>query len=135
MVGVTKIQRGNAGYWLAAVAEGGEDYYNKPGEAPGEWIGELAAELGLSGQVDAEGYSAILEGTDPNSGVQLLSRANTRFRERPDGSEKRVEPVLGYDVRFSAPKSVSILYALKVHRTSNRPAGGRSAIPAPPGAV
>jgi hypothetical protein len=36
MVGVTKIQLGNAGYWLAAVAEGGEDYYTKPGEAPGE---------------------------------------------------------------------------------------------------
>jgi hypothetical protein len=82
MVGVTKIQRGNAGYWLAAVQEGQEDYYNKPGEAPGEWIGELATELGLSGQVDAEGYGAILEGTDPNSGKQLVARPDTRFRER-----------------------------------------------------
>lgn len=81
MVGVTKIQRGNAGYWLAAVAEGGEDYYNKPGEAPGEWIGELAAELGLSGQVEAEAYSAILEGTDPTTGKQLVRRPDTKFRE------------------------------------------------------
>lgn len=120
MVGVTKIQRGNAGYWLAAVAEGGEDYYNKPGEAPGEWIGELAAELGLSGQVEAEAYSAILEGTDPTTGKQLLQRPDTRFRERPDGTQKRVEPVLGYDVRFSAPKSVSILYALGDEATRAR---------------
>jgi conjugative relaxase-like TrwC/TraI family protein len=112
MVGVTKIQRGNAGYWLAAVAEGGEDYYNKPGEAPGEWIGALADELELSGRVDAEGYGAILEGTDPTSGTPLLVRPDTRYRRRADGSEQRVEPVLGYDVRFSAPKSVSILYAL-----------------------
>jgi conjugative relaxase-like TrwC/TraI family protein len=112
MVGVTKIQRGNAGYWLAAVAEGGEDYYTKPGEAPGEWTGELAAELGLTGQVDAESYAAILEGRDPTSGAQLVRRPETRYRLRPDGTEKRVEPVLGYDVRFSAPKSVSILYAL-----------------------
>ena len=42
MVGVTKIQRGNANYWIEAVAEGGDDYYTKPGEAPGEWVGELA---------------------------------------------------------------------------------------------
>src|SRR5215203_2499507 len=111
MVGVTKIQRGNAGYWLAAVAEGGEDYYTKPGEAPGEWVGELAEELGLQGQVDAAGYGAILEGRDPNDGTTLVARPDTRFRERPDGTQKRVEPVLGYDVRFSAPKSVSLLYA------------------------
>ena len=111
MVGVTKIQRGNAGYWLAAVAEGGDDYYTKPGEAPGEWVGELADELGLSGQVDPAGYSAILEGRSPQDGRRLLTRPDTRFRERPDGTQKRVEPVLGYDVRFSAPKSVSLLYA------------------------
>lgn len=111
MVGVTKIQRGNAGYWLAAVAEGGEDYYTKPGEAPGEWVGELADELGLHGQVDATGYSAILEGRNPHDGTTLVARPDTRFRERPDGTQKRVEPVLGYDVRFSAPKSVSLLYA------------------------
>lgn len=120
MVGVTKIQRGNAGYWLAAVAEGGDDYYTKPGEAPGEWIGDLAADLGLSGQVDAESYSAILEGRDPTSGKQLVRRPETRYRPRPDGTEKRVEPVLGYDVRFSAPKSVSILYALGDEATRAR---------------
>jgi conjugative relaxase-like TrwC/TraI family protein len=112
MVGVTKIQRGNAGYWLAAVAEGGEDYYTKPGEAPGEWIGGLADELGLSGEVNAAGYGAILEGSDPASGEQLVQRPDTHFRELPDGTQKRIEPVLGYDVRFSAPKSVSLLYAL-----------------------
>jgi len=120
MVGVTKIQRGNAGYWLAAVAEGGDDYYTKPGEAPGEWIGELAEELELSGQVDAESYSAILEGRDPITGKQLVRRPDTRYRPGPDGTEKRVEPVLGYDVRFSAPKSVSILYALGDEATRAR---------------
>lgn len=112
MVGVTKIQRGNADYWLNAVAQGGDDYYTKPGEAPGEWVGELADELGLSGQVDAEAYAAILEGRDPLSGDQLVQRPPTRVYTRPDGSQRRAEPVLGYDVRFSAPKSVSLLYAL-----------------------
>ena len=120
MVGVTKIQRGNAGYWLAAVAEGGDDYYTKPGEAPGEWVGDLADELGLHGKVDPAGYGAILEGRDPTSGAQLLERPDVRHRMRPDGSEKRVEPVLGYDVRFSAPKSVSLLYAVGSERTRAR---------------
>ncbi len=123
MVGVTKIQRGNAGYWIAAVAEGGDDYYTKPGEAPGGWVGELAAELGLSGQVDAEAYADILEGRDPISGAQLLKRPETRYRKRADGSEKRIEPVLGFDVRFSAPKSVSILYALGDEATRARVLG------------
>jgi conjugative relaxase-like TrwC/TraI family protein len=120
MVGVTKIQRGNAGYWLAAVAEGGDDYYTKPGEAPGEWLGSLAEELGLAGEVDPAGYGAILEGRDPLTGRQLVLRPETRFRHRPDGSIKRVEPVLGYDVRFSAPKSISLLYALGDERTRER---------------
>lgn len=120
MVGVTKIQRGNAGYWLAAVAEGGDDYYTKPGEAPGEWVGDLAQELGLFGQVDPAGYTAILEGRDPTSGALLVQRPQTRQRLRADGSLKTIEPVLGYDVRFSAPKSVSLLYALGSQQTRER---------------
>ena len=123
MVGVTKIQRGNAGYWLAAVAEGGEDYYNKPGEAPGEWVGEIARDLGLSGQVDAAGYAAILDGTDPASGARLLKRPATQVHELPDGTTRRKEAVLGFDVRFSAPKSVSILYALGDETTRERVLG------------
>jgi conjugative relaxase-like TrwC/TraI family protein len=117
VVGVTKVQRGNAGYWIAAVAEGGEDYYTKPGEAPGEWVGGLAPQLGLSGEVDADAYTAILEGRHPLSGTQLLTRPATRFYTRPDGSERRSEPVLAYDVRFSAPKSVSLLYAFGDEKT------------------
>ena len=34
------------------VATGAEDYYLGRGEAPGRWIGRLAADLGLDGQVD-----------------------------------------------------------------------------------
>jgi conjugative relaxase-like TrwC/TraI family protein len=120
VVGVTKIQRGNAGYWLSAVAEGGEDYYAKPGEEPGEWMGSLAEHLGLEGEVAPDAYWAILEGRDPGSESELLTRPPTSYRERPDGSLKRVEPVLGYDIRFSAPKSISLLYALGSSETQAR---------------
>ena len=86
MVGVTKIGRANANYWIEAVAEGGEDYYTKPGEAPGEWMGELAAELGLDGEVDRDAYAAVLAGKHPGTGEVLVPRpeaAQVRRRRGP----------------------------------------------------
>lgn len=112
VVGVTKIGRGNAKYWIEAVAEGGEDYYTKPGEKPGEWMGELAAELGLDGEVDREGYFALLAGKHPISGDVLVRRPEPRTVIDAAGNARRLEPTLGYDIRFSAPKSVSLLWAI-----------------------
>jgi conjugative relaxase-like TrwC/TraI family protein len=112
MVGVTKIGRRNAGYWLAAVREGGDDYYTKPGEAPGEWMGTLAAQLDLAGEVDGEDYGAVLAGKHPGTGQVLVTRPKPRTYLDAEGRERKAEPTLGYDVRFSAPKSVSILYAV-----------------------
>jgi conjugative relaxase-like TrwC/TraI family protein len=112
MVGVTKISRANANYWIEAVAEGGDDYYTKPGEAPGEWMGELAAELGLSGEVDREAYAAVLAGKHPVTGDVLVARPEPRKFVDAEGRERRLDPILGYDIRFAAPKSVSLLYAV-----------------------
>jgi conjugative relaxase-like TrwC/TraI family protein len=112
MVGVTKIGRANANYWIEAVAEGGDDYYTKPGEAPGEWMGELAAELGLSGEVDRDAYVALLAGKHPVTGDVLVARPKARKYIDADGRERRLDPILGYDIRFAAPKSVSLLYAV-----------------------
>lgn len=112
MVGVTKISSRNAGYWINAVAEGGDDYYTKPGEAPGYWAGSLAQELGLGGEVDPETYAAVLAGQDPRGGDPLVRRPEPRAFTDASGKERRLEPILGYDVRFSAPKSVSLLWAL-----------------------
>jgi len=111
-VGITKIQRGNAGYWINAVAEGGDDYYTKPGEAPGEWIGELSDELGLEGRIDRDEYAAALAGQHPDTGEELVRRPKPRTFTDSVGRERHVEPVLGHDVRFAAPKSVSLLYAV-----------------------
>lgn len=110
-MGVTKIRRRNANYWIEAVAEGGEDYYTKPGEAPREWIGTLAAELGLAGEVDRDAYAYVLAGRHPASGEALVRRPEPRVFTDASGRERRVEPILGYDVRFAAPKSVSLLFA------------------------
>ncbi len=112
VVGVTKIGARNAAYWINAVREGGDDYYTKPGEAPGEWMGSLAAELDLSGEVDGEDYGAVLAGKNPGTGQVLVARPGPRTYRDAEGRERKMEPTLGYDVRFSAPKSVSILYAV-----------------------
>lgn len=113
MVGVTKIGRRNANYWINAVGvEGDEDYYTKPGEAPGEWMGELAAQLELAGDVDRDDYAAILAGKHPGTGEVLVDRPAPRKYVDANGRERRLDPILGYDVRFSSPKSVSLLYAI-----------------------
>jgi conjugative relaxase-like TrwC/TraI family protein len=112
VIGVTKIGARNVGYWINAVASGEEDYYTRPGEAPGVWAGSLAAELGLSGEVDSDEYAAIFAGQNPQTGEPLVRRPEPRRFVDAAGKEQKKDPVLGFDVRFSAPKSVSLLWAI-----------------------
>ena len=76
-----------------------EDYYLGAGEAPGVWLGQGADALGLQGEVAPEDLREVLVGRSPDG--QELARA-------PAGRER----VPGYDLTFSAPKSVSLLHAL-----------------------
>ncbi|MDD1453042.1 MobF family relaxase [Sphingomonas sp. H160509] len=72
-----------------------DNYYTADqAEGASAWAGEGAAELGLSGQVDAEQFAKVLAGELPN-GVIL--------------NAKRGEHRAGWDVTMSVPKSVSIL--------------------------
>ncbi len=112
VLGVTKIGTRNVGYWINAVAQGREDYYSKPGEAPGVWSGTLAEGLGLSGEVDHDDYMAIFSGKDPGTGVQLVKRPEGRRWVDAEGRNRKADPVLGYDLRFAAPKSVSLVWAI-----------------------
>ena len=85
-----------ARYYIEAVSLGAEEYYLRQGSAPGRWLGRCAEALGLSGTVDADDLRALLAG------------------RRPDGGDLRDGWVLrpGYDATLSAPKSVSVLFAL-----------------------
>ncbi|HSH22642.1 MAG TPA: MobF family relaxase [Acidimicrobiales bacterium] len=87
---------GAAGYYLEVVVGGVEDYYVAAGEAPGRWIGPAAADLGLHGEVQREDLEALLAGKDPRTGTRVAT-----WLTRP-----------GYDLTLSAPKSVSLLWAL-----------------------
>ncbi len=78
------------------------------GEQPGVWSGVQASRLGLAGEVDAQALQAVLEGRGPNTGTPLGQPLVERYRT--DGSVVRA--VAGFDATFSAPKSVSALWAL-----------------------
>jgi conjugative relaxase-like TrwC/TraI family protein len=89
------------------------EYYTRylteaPGEVPGRWLGRQAPQLDLVGHVAAHDLQAILEGFDPRTGTAL--GRELRDRELADG--KSVKAVAGFDATFSAPKSLSVLWAL-----------------------
>ena len=88
---------GGADYYLDKVANSVDDYYLGRGEAPGRWIGATAERLGLVGQVEAEALRNLLAGTSAEGEALGLQIQPGR---RP-----------GYDLTFSAPKGVSLLWA------------------------
>jgi conjugative relaxase-like TrwC/TraI family protein len=98
VLSIGKLSAGadSAAYYLEVIANGRDDYYLAGHEAPGRWMGSAAAHLGLVGVVEPEDLKAVLAGTDPRSGERLA-----RWRS-----------VAGFDLTLSAPKSVSLLWAL-----------------------
>ena len=97
----------------AASAVATAAYYTRyladsPGEAPGRWTGRQAADLGLSGRVDADGLQRLLEGRHPINGASL----GLALRDRPMADGRVIGAVAGFDATFSAPKSVSVWWAL-----------------------
>jgi conjugative relaxase-like TrwC/TraI family protein len=106
MLSIGKIALGQHRYYEQQVAHGGDDYYSGRGEAPGEWIGTGAEALGLSGSVNAEQFNALIAGLDPrDSTVRLRSSA-------------RDPKIAAFDLTFSAPKSMSVLFAIAPEETS-----------------
>lgn len=78
---------------------GEDDYYARDGEAPGRWEGRGAERLSLDGSVEKSAFEAALSGRDPKTGAPLV-QTNGRAH------------AAGWDMTFSAPKSVSVLWAL-----------------------
>ncbi|MHB1765840.1 MAG: MobF family relaxase [Gammaproteobacteria bacterium] len=112
MLSIT-VKKGQTGKDLAGVADypdenrskekqvgAVEDYYAQGAEkTPSRWIGGAATELGLSGAVDREDHLKTLQGFDPRTGEALVQKA---------GENRRY----AIDLTFSAPKSVSIFWAV-----------------------
>src|SRR3954465_12470434 len=108
MLSIGKLATGQAEYYLeqahgsvtraGAVSSGVEDYYIAGPEASGTWVGSGSAALGLKGTVGATGLERVLCGEHPATG-EALGRVLA----------KRVP---GFDLTFSAPKSVSVLFGV-----------------------
>ncbi len=100
MLSIGKIALGQHRYYEQQVAQGQDDYYTGRGEAPGEWVGTGAQALGLTGRVGAGQFGALIAGHDPRDpAVRLRSSAHD-------------PKVAAYDLTFSAPKTLSILFAV-----------------------
>ena len=107
MLSIGKIALGQHRYYERQVAGGGDDYYSGHGEAPGEWVGVGAEALGLSGHVSAEQFGALIAGLDPRD-------PSVRLR-----ASERDPKVAALDLTFSAPKSLSVLFAVSREEISS----------------
>jgi conjugative relaxase-like TrwC/TraI family protein len=97
MLGMHRLTTTGVEYYLSDLAQelplaprGGKG-------APAAWCGRAAEGLGLLGAIDPGHLRAVLDGRHPTSGHRLRSERAT---------------VLGFDLTFSAPKSVSVVFAL-----------------------
>lgn len=96
---------GAMSYYLGLSAD---DYYVDSGEVPGFWHGDGAKQLGLSGAVDKKKLRNLFGGFSPDGKTALVQNA---------GKEDRVS---GWDLTFSAPKSVSVAWSLAAPEVRER---------------
>jgi conjugative relaxase-like TrwC/TraI family protein len=99
VLSIGKLVAGQERYYERQVAQGRDDYYAGRGEAEGRWMGAGATALGLEGEVDADAFGGLIAGRAPNTG-EVLRAASGRDR------------VCALDLTLSAPKSVSVLFAI-----------------------
>jgi len=102
MLSLWKLRVGAEEYYLGQVADGIDDYYSGAGETRGRWLGLANQALDLDDEVTGDQLRAVLAGLNPGTGLT------------PNGDQVKTwkNRVPGFDLTFSAPKSVSVLYAL-----------------------
>jgi conjugative relaxase-like TrwC/TraI family protein len=84
-------------------------YYVNGRDLPGEWTGRGAQALGLSGRLTAEDARVLQDLLEGHHRGEQLARPVWR---RDDSGARADVRRAGFDVTFSAPKSVSTLMAL-----------------------
>ena len=86
------------------------DYYMEGRSVSGQWFGEGARQLGLSGVTNEPEFVNLCRNLHPQTGEQLTPRLNTkRVRVDKDGNvHESANRRVFYDFTLSPPKSVSI---------------------------
>jgi conjugative relaxase-like TrwC/TraI family protein len=111
MVTISKpLSAGQAtAYHAAEFTNAAENYYTEGDAIRGRWHGKLAAEWGLTGEVEQEAFNRLVAGQHPATGEQLVRYQQPREYVNEQGEVVRtMEHRAGWDATFSAPKSVSL---------------------------
>jgi Ti-type conjugative transfer relaxase TraA len=97
MMSIAKLKSGGeaANYYLHLVNAA---YYTEGGEPAGRWVGAGASNFGIAGEVEPTQLINLMQGFHPITGAQL--------------GQAQGKHSSGVDACFSAPKSVSIVWAL-----------------------
>jgi conjugative relaxase-like TrwC/TraI family protein len=96
MLTIHRLRADRASYYLSDLSREMPPTQTGPRRA-GQWAGAAAARLGLVGPVDEARFEALLHGRHPETDRQLRGAQAT---------------VMAFDLTFSAPKSVSVLFGL-----------------------
>lgn len=99
MLSMGAMSGDQAGYYLGLARE---DYYLEGGEPPGQWYGRGSDALNLSGTVEATQLYNLFDGLSPDGSKELV-----QIQQHFGKQEHRP----GWDLTFSAPKSVSVLWS------------------------
>ncbi|MCL2659779.1 MAG: relaxase domain-containing protein [Acidobacteriaceae bacterium] len=84
-------------------------YYSQGNQSLGQWQGQLAAEMGLSGAVTEGDFALLADGINPATGEQMVRHVGAKEYTNANGKDvKSSEHSAGWDATFSAPKSVSL---------------------------
>ena len=100
------IGQASAGYYINLAKD---DYYHKGTEPAGIWYGAGAEALGLSGTVKRQAFLALCAGFNPEEQTE-------KFVQNAGRENRRA----GWDLTFSAPKTVSALWATADEETRQR---------------
>lgn len=100
MLSISKMLSGQEAYYADLARE---EYFTAGGEPPGQWWGLGAGRIGLTGVVDKSSLRNLFGGLTPDGTKPLVQLQAYR-----DGRKRQP----GWDLTFSAPKSVSIAWAL-----------------------
>jgi len=101
MLSIGRMSMGQEGYYNKLAKE---DYYLEGGEPPGSWYGEAREDFELRGQVAAQDLTDLFSGS--LRGKQLV-KTGGKYQRCP-----------GWDLTFSAPKSVSTVWSQADEKTA-----------------
>lgn len=114
MLSIAKISGGREHYYANEIATTKEDYYTAQKlsfEPAGLWIGEGARRVKIEGEkVTKDELRELLKGYTPDGKAALVQNAG-KF----EGTQRDRMP--GFDLTFSAPKSVSVCWAIGSEET------------------